>query len=149
MSFMRYTPIWALRPNIGGGAIHTDRVRQLLRDSITNVASDMDATVTSVEADGDHLHILVQYPPQLAISSLVNSMKGDSSRLLRKRNWPQVQSVLWGKSFWSPSYCVVSCGGAPLDIVKAYIEDQNSPHRDRRGAEYRAAKRKKKIDQPN
>ena len=48
--------------------------------------------------------------------------------------------------FWSPSYCVVSCGGAPLDIVKAYVEDQNRPDRDRRGARARAERRKRKKD---
>lgn len=128
------------------GAIHTDRVRELLRDVMMSVAADAGAEITAIEADGDHVHLLIAYPPQLALSRLVNSMKGVSSRRLRKEGWPEVRSVLWGDAFWSPSYCVVSCGGAPLDIVKAYVENQNSPERDRRGAKARARKREKKND---
>ncbi|MCW3784649.1 transposase, partial [Defluviimonas salinarum] len=51
---------------------------------------------------------------------------------------------LWGEAFWSPSYCVVSCGGAPLDVVKAYVESQNAPGRIRIGAVRRAAAREEK-----
>ncbi len=84
--------------------------------------------------------------PQLALSRLVNAMKGVSSRRLRQKDWPEVRRVLWGDHFWSPSYCVVSCGGAPLDIVKTYVETQNDPERARRGAVIRAAKRKRKHE---
>src|SRR5690606_25095228 len=97
-----------------------------------------------VEADGDHVHLLLNYPPQLAISTLVNALKGVSSRRLRQQGWPEVRNVLWGKAFWSPSYCVVSCGRAPLEIVKAYVETQNAPDRDRRGAAQRARRREEK-----
>jgi hypothetical protein len=50
-----------------------------------------------------HTH-LVNYPPKIAISSLVNSLKGVSSRLIRKKNYPSIQKALWGNSLWSPSY---------------------------------------------
>lgn len=86
------------------------------------------------------------YPPQLALSRLVNALKGVSSRRLRQRDWPEVRRVLWGKAFWSPSYCVVSCGGAPLDIIRAYIDEQDNPERDRRGVKARARKRERKKD---
>jgi putative transposase len=65
------------------GAIRTDRVRALLKEIMTSVATDMGATVEAVEADGDHVHLLVNYPPQLALSTLVNGLKGVSSRRLR------------------------------------------------------------------
>lgn len=126
------------------GAITTDRVRDLLKSVLTDIANDMGASVSAVEADGDHVHILMSYPPQMALSRLVNSLKGVSSRRLRQQDWPEVKRVLWGGAFWSSSYCVVSCGGAPLEIVKTYIESQNAPGRDRRGAEHRAWKREQK-----
>lgn len=126
------------------GAITTERVRTLLREVFTSVAADMGAEIEAVEADGDHVHLLVAYPPQLAISRLVNSLKGVSARRLRQQDWREVRRVLWGDAFWSPSYCAVSCGGAPLDIVKAYVERQNDPERDRRGARARATAREKK-----
>jgi putative transposase len=130
------------------GAITTDRVRELLKDVLTSVASDMGAEIEAVEADGDHVHILLSYPPHLALSRLVNIMKGVSSRRLRQQNWPEVQHVLWGDHFWSPSYCVVSCGGSPLDIIKSYVEMQNDPERARKGAAIRASKLKRKNEKP-
>lgn len=129
------------------GAIRTDRVRLLLKEVMTSVADDMGATVEVVEADGDHVHLLVNYPPHLALSTLVNGLKGVSSRRLRQQDWPEVTCVLWGTAFWSPSYCVVSCGGAPLDIIKAYVETQDAPDRDRRGAAQRARRKEEKKRQ--
>ena len=48
---------------------------------------------------------------------------------VREQDWPEVRQALWGDHFWSPSYCVVSCGGAPLEIVRKYIRDQQKPNR--------------------
>jgi len=127
------------------GAIRTDRVRALLKEIMTSVATDMGATVEAVEADGDHVHLLVNYPPQLALSTLVNGLKGVSSRRLRQKDWPEVAPVLWGTAFWSPSYCVVSCGAAPLDIIKDYVDTQDAPDRDRRGAAQRARRKEEKT----
>ena len=60
-------------------------------------------------------------------STLVNSLKGVSSRLLRNKGYPSIQQALWGKSLWSPSYFAGSCGGAPIEIIRQYIENQQSP----------------------
>ena len=81
-----------------------------------------------VEFDGgkDHVHLLVHYPPKLAISKLVNSLKGVSSRLLRVQ-FPQVRQYYWKGVLWSPSYFSGSCGGAPIEIVKQYIQSQATP----------------------
>ena len=64
------------------------------------------------------------YPPKVALSRLVNSLKGVSARRLRAADFLEVRSKLWGEHFWSPSYCAVSCGGAPLDTVKRYVQAQ-------------------------
>lgn len=60
-------------------------------------------------------------------SKIVNSLKGVSSRWIRKSNYPTVQQALWGDSLWSPSYFAGACGGAPLEIIRQYIEQQGSP----------------------
>jgi len=125
-------------------AISTERVRWLLDEVVRSVAADMGAEVVAVESDGDHLHVLVCYPPHLALSKLVNSLKGVSSRRLRQKDWPEVTDKLWGDALWSPSYCVASCGGAPMEVVKAYVESQNAPGRIRTGAIKRAAERERK-----
>ena len=64
------------------------------------------------------------YPPGLALSVLVNQLKGVSSRRLRQQYPTEVRKYLWGKHVWSPSYIAASCGGAPLTIIKQYIEQQ-------------------------
>lgn len=71
--------------------------------------------------------LLVHYPPNMAISALVNRLKGVSSRWLRQRYPTHVRKYLWGNHFWSPSYFAASCGGAPLSIIKQYIEQQVRP----------------------
>jgi putative transposase len=82
-----------------------------------------------VEFDGekDHVHLLVNYTAKTAVSRLVNSLKGVSSRMIRKKNYLGIRGLLWGKTLWSPSYFAGSCGGAPISIVRKYIEQQNSP----------------------
>ena len=54
-------------------------------------------------------------------------LKGVSDRLLREEFWSQMKTMLWGDHFWSPSYCAVSARGAPLEVIKKYIKDQNRP----------------------
>lgn len=76
-----------------------------------------------------HAYLLVTYPPKVALSKLVMSLKTISSIRVRERRWPEVTRALWGEHFWSPSYCVISAGGAPLDMIKLYIETQQSPNR--------------------
>ena len=73
------------------------------------------------------MHLLVTYPPKVAIAKLVNSLKGVSSRLIRSKGYPSIERSLWGGSLWSPSYFAASCGGAPLAIVRQYIEEQKTP----------------------
>jgi len=104
----------------------TPRVFQTLARSMRASAATLGAAITAIEADGDHLHVLLTFPPHLAIARLVQRLKGASSRAVRAQRLPEVQRALWGRHFWSPSYCVVSCGGAPLDVVKTYVETQQA-----------------------
>lgn len=68
------------------------------------------------------------YPPKVAVSALVNSLKGVSSRMIRQKNYPSIRRKLWGDALWSPSYFAGSCGGAPIAVVRQYIEQQQTPH---------------------
>ena len=69
----------------------------------------------------DHVHLLVNYPPKHSVSSLVNSLKGVSSRLLRLER-PDLAARYWKGVLWSPSYFAASCGGVSLRILRSYIE---------------------------
>ena len=71
--------------------------------------------------------MMVNVHPKVAISNLAGKLKGKSSYLLRKSFWESIKTKLWGNHFWSPSYCVVSCGGASLETIKQYIENQRRP----------------------
>ncbi|EQD51587.1 transposase IS200-family protein [mine drainage metagenome] len=100
---------------------------QRLRAIFTNVCADFEARLIEMDGEDDHVHLLVEYPPKVAVSNLVNSLKGVSSRMLRKER-PNIQKRYWRGVLWSPSYFVSSCGGAPISIVRQYIEQQQTPH---------------------
>lgn len=99
-----------------------DRMRRMFG----RVCEDMGASLVEMDGEEDHVHLLVEYPPKLAVSVLVNSLKGVSSRLLRKER-PDLQKRYWKNVLWSPSYFASSCGGAPIGIIKQYIEQQQTP----------------------
>jgi len=86
------------------------------------------------EGEDDHVHLLVCHPPKVALSRLVNSLKGASLRLIRTEKFPEVTRHLWGEQFWLPSCCMVSCGGAPLEIIKKHAEQQREICRAAAGA---------------
>ena len=98
------------------------RCEQVMRE----VCGDFGAELREFTGEGDHVHLLVHYPPSVAISRLVNSLKGVSSRRLREENRRTNRAGMRGH-FWSPSYFAGSCGGAPLAIVKDYIAQQKQP----------------------
>lgn len=77
--------------------------------------------------ESDHVHLLLALTPAVQPSKLVNNLKTVSSRLIRKEFAPQVRRHYRQPVFWSRSYCFVSCGGAPLDTLKAYLEQQTAP----------------------
>lgn len=98
-----------------------------LRGYFASVCADFDVELVEMDGEQDHVHLLINYPPKLAVSNLVNSLKGVSSRLLR-RDRPDIADRYYYKGvLWSPSYFAASCGGAPLSIIKQYIEQQETP----------------------
>jgi len=98
----------------------------ILNIIFSEVCTNFEATLIEMDGEKDHVHLLIEYPPKLAVSSLVNSLKGVSSRLLRKR-LPGLTKYYWNGVLWSPSYFAASCGGAPISIVKQYIQQQTTP----------------------
>ena len=81
-----------------------------------------------VEMDGekDHVHLLVDYPSKVCLATLVNQQKGISSKTLRSER-KDIAKRFWKNVLWSPSYFAVFCGGAPIEIIKQYIEQQSTP----------------------
>lgn len=107
--------------------VFSSRVLDLLESTFRVVCEKFEAELVEFEGEGDHVHLLVNYPPKVQISKLVNSLKGVSSRKVRSEDFKEVRKKLWGGSLWSPSYFAGSCGGASLDVIKKYIQSQDRP----------------------
>ena len=97
-----------------------------MKEIFAKICFDFDSFLKDFNGEGDHVHLLVEYPTKVSIAKLVNSLKGVSSRLLKKR-YPEIASYYWKGALWSPSYFAGSCGGAPLSVIKEYIENQCTP----------------------
>jgi putative transposase len=96
----------------------------VVEQSFQEVATKMDFQVRAFNGESDHIHALIEYPPKLSISQIVNALKGVSSRRYGQAGY----SKPYGKNaLWSPSYFVSSVGGAPLEVLKWYIENQEKP----------------------
>ena len=100
---------------------------ECVKGVMDETCKQMDCELLEFGREDDHIHLMVAVNPKVAVSNLVIKLKGKSSYVLRRDFWESVRHKLWGNHLWSPSYCVVSCGGASLDVVKAYIEQQQAP----------------------
>lgn len=96
-------------------------------DLMRDVCASNHVVLHEFNGEGDHVHLMVQIPPTVAIAIIVKKLKGSTSRHLRKRFWEKIKPYLWGNHFWSPSYCCVSCGGATIEKIREYIESQDRP----------------------
>ena len=107
--------------------VFTKEILDDMQQIFESVCSDFEAQLVEFDGENDHVHLLVNYPPKVFISKLVNNLKGVSSRMIRRKNYPSIREKLWGGALWSPSYFAGSCGGAPISIIRQYIEQQNTP----------------------
>ena len=96
----------------------------LIEKSFKEVAAKMDFQIQEFNGEADHIHSIIEFPPKLSISQIVNALKGVSSRRYGQAGYPKP----YGKdALWSPSYFASSIGGAPLEVLKKYIQDQEKP----------------------
>ena len=107
--------------------VFTESILDDLKEIFASVCRDFEAELIEFDGEEDYVHLLVVYPPKVAISSLVNSLKGVSGRLIRRKGYPPIQKKLWGGPLWPPGYFAGSCGGAPISVLRQYIEDQRTP----------------------
>ncbi|EGK83548.1 IS200/IS605 family transposase [Microcoleus vaginatus PCC 9802] len=105
-------------------SVFTGESIDLIAKSFREVAEKMNFQVLEFNGEADHIHVLIEYPPKLSISSIVNALKGVSSRRYGQAGYPKP----YGKdALWSPSYFASSVGGAPIEILKQYIKEQLKP----------------------
>ena len=105
------------------GHAHLTRMQEIMRD----VCDDFETELVEFNGETNHVHLLVNFPPKVAIAKLVNSLKGVSSRRMRQE-FPDLRPHYYqANKLWSGSYFAGSVGGAPLSLVKQYIDQQNRP----------------------
>ncbi len=105
-----------------------DKMLNRLKDMIKQVANKMSCELIEFNGETDHVHILLDFHPKNSISAVAGSLKSSTARMLKKEFPDVVKKYYWGKvSFWSNSYYVASCGGAPIEVLKQYINEQQRP----------------------
>ena len=88
-----------------------------------SLSSNYNITLQEWNHDKDHVHILFKAHPNSELSKFINAYKSASSRLIKKE-YQQIRQALWKEYFWSRSFCLLTTGGAPIEVIKRYIESQ-------------------------
>ncbi|WP_250285118.1 IS200/IS605 family transposase, partial [Frankia sp. CiP1_Cm_nod2] len=107
--------------------VFDDAMLNACERTMRGVCDDFGARLVAFTGEDDHVHLLVEYPPKVAVSALVNSLKGVSARMLRAEFTGRVNRASMRGHFWSPSYFAVSAGTAPIALLREYIEGQRRP----------------------
>jgi putative transposase len=105
-------------------SILTSASLAVIEKSFKEVAKTMNFQVLEFNGEADHIHVLIEYPPKLSISQMVNALKGVSSRRYGQAGFKKPDGK---EALWTPSYFVSSIGGAPLEVLKRYIQEQEKP----------------------
>lgn len=102
-----------------------DQMSEYAKNIFVRIAPAYNITLLEWNHDIDHVHIMFKAHPNTEISKFINAYKSASSRLIKK-DFPMVRKKLWKEMFWSRSYCLITTGGAPIDVVKKYIQNQGN-----------------------
>lgn len=100
-----------------------DSISDRLKDIFVDIAPNYGVELIEWNHDIAHVHLLFKAKPNTEISKLLNAYKSASSRRI-KNEFPSIRKYLWKEYFWSKSYCLLTTRGAPLEVVKQYIENQ-------------------------
>ncbi|RQW96413.1 IS200/IS605 family transposase [Micromonospora inaquosa] len=107
--------------------VFSDQHLKRMEDIMRTVCADFDTELVEFNGEDNHVHLLVNFPPKVALAKLVNSLKGVSSRRLRQEFPDLGRHYYRANRLWSASYFAGSVGGAPLGVLLQYIEQQNRP----------------------
>ncbi len=107
--------------------VFDDALSDRAKEIFEYIAPSYNMTLIEWNHDKDHIHILFKAHPNSELSKFINAYKSASSRLLKKE-YPKIREKLWKENFWSRSFCLLTTGGAPIEIIKKYIESQGEKH---------------------
>ena len=100
-----------------------DAISERLREMFSSIGEPYKVTVEEWRHDADHVHVLFRAEPKSELSRFINAYKSTSSRIIKKE-FPEIKKLLWKEMFWSRSFCLLTTGGAPADIISEYIRSQ-------------------------
>lgn len=100
-----------------------DTISKRLKEIFESIQPSYNITLQEWNHDKDHVHILFSAHPKTELTKFINAYKSASSRLIKKE-FPQIRNLLWKEYFWSRSFCLISVGGAPVEVLRKYIESQ-------------------------
>ena len=103
--------------------VFDDEISARAKEIFEYIGTNYHITLVEWNHDKDHVHILFRAHPNTQISRFLNAYKSASSRLLKKE-FPQIREKLWKETFWSQSFCLLTTGGAPVEVIRQYIESQ-------------------------
>ena len=100
-----------------------DRILERLKEIFEDIQPSYNIRLHEWNHDRDHVHVLFSAHPKSELSRFLNAYKSASSRLIKKEH-PEIRKQLWKEYFWSRSFCLISTGGATIEVIRAYIESQ-------------------------
>lgn len=100
-----------------------DTISNRLKEIFEYISPNYNVALQEWNHGIDHIHILFKGQPNSELSKFINSYKSASSRLIKKE-YPKIKDKLWKEAFWSKSFCLLTTGGAPIEVIKKYIEKQ-------------------------
>ena len=107
-------------------AVISEKVWASLSYGFGLAATRLDLELVETNHDQNHVHMVVEYPPKTSVSEVANALKGNSSFVARRDCKEELLGKLWGSAFWTPSFFACSCGGAPIEILKLYVQSQQT-----------------------
>lgn len=119
---LNYHLIWCVKYR---KSLLTTEIGDRLKEICHEIAKEKNAIIEAIETDVNHCHVMLNLKPTHSLPNLVQLFKGRSSRLLFQE-FPHLKNRLWGGHLWSPSYFVTTAGGAPLETLKRYVENQRT-----------------------
>lgn len=103
--------------------VFDDTISSYAKSVFEKISPSYNISLLEWNHDVDHVHIMFKAQPNSELSKFINAYKSASSRLI-KRDFPKIRNKLWKEHFWSQSFCLLTTGGAPIEVIKKYIETQ-------------------------
>ena len=105
-----------------------DEISEFAKTTFVRIAESYHITLIEWNHDKDYVHIMFKAQPKTELTKFINAYKSASSRLI-KRDFSRVKQFLWKEMFWSKSFCLLTTGEVPIDVIKKYIQNQGNNHK--------------------